>query len=175
MATKEKGRRDPYRIEMYQVGVLTVSDRGARGEREDKSGKIMIDLLKEAGFDIAVYTIVPDDEDLISKTLINWVGKGLDLILTTGGTGLSPRDLTPEATRRVIEREVPGIEEALRQDGLKKTPYAMLSRGIAGIRKQTLIINLPGGPKAVKEGLEVIIPALKHALEKIKGDESECG
>jgi len=136
---------------------LTVSDRGARGEREDKSGKIMIDLLKEAGFDIAVYTIVPDDEDLISKTLINWVGKGLDLILTTGGTGVSPRDLTPEATRRVIEREVPGISEALRQDGLKKTPYAMLSRGIAG-RLREMKVNV--GKSNDKHSISITIKAI---------------
>lgn len=174
MAKKEKGRRDSNRL-MYKVGVLTISDKGAQGKREDKSGKLMSDLLKEAGFNIAIYAVVPDEEFTISQTLIKWVNKGVDLILTTGGTGLSPRDLTPEATQKVIEKQVPGIAEALRQEGLKKTPHAMLSRGIAGIRKETLIINLPGSPKAVKEGLEVLIPALPHALAKIKGDTSECG
>lgn len=174
MAKKEKGRRDSNRL-MYEAGILTISDKGAQGKREDKSGKLMSDLLKEASFNIAIYAIVPDEEVTITQTLIKWVNKGLDLILTTGGTGLSPRDLTPEATQKVIEKQVPGIAEALRQEGLKKTPHAMLSRGIAGIRKETLIINLPGSPKAVKEGLEVLIPALPHALAKIKGDASECG
>ena len=159
----------------FSAGVLTLSDKGALGEREDLSGPLIKEALKEAGFQVLAYRILPDDYEEILVVLVDWVDrKGLDLIITTGGTGLSPRDVTPEATKAAIEREVPGIAEAIRAEGLKHTPYAMLSRGIAGIRKQSLIINLPGSPKAVEESLQVILPVLRHALEKIKGSTKEC-
>lgn len=159
-----------------KAGVLTVSDRSARGEREDLSGRRLTELLAAAGFTVSRYRVVPDEYEEILTVLIDWTDReGLDLILTTGGTGLSPRDVTPEATRAAVEREVPGIAEALRLKGLAHTPYAMLSRGVAGIRKRTLIVNLPGSPRAVEEAWEVLEPVLGHALEKIKGSEAECG
>ncbi len=158
-----------------KAGVLTISDRGARGEREDLSGSLLKRKLTEAGFEVSHYRIVPDEYEEILAILIDWADRErLALILTTGGTGLSPRDVTPEATRAALEREIPGIAEALRLSGLKHTPYAMLSRGLAGIRRGTLIVNLPGSPKAVEEAWEVLAPVLKHALEKIQGSEAEC-
>ncbi len=159
----------------YTAGVLTLSDKGALGEREDLCGPLIKEALLKAGFQVLASRILPDEYEEILVVLVDWVDrKGLDLIITTGGTGLSPRDVTPEATRAAIEKEVPGIAEAIRAEGLKHTPFAMLSRGIAGIRKQSLIINLPGSPKAVEESLGVILPVLKHALEKIKGSTKEC-
>ncbi len=159
-----------------RAGILTVSDRGARGEREDRSGEILKDRLNKAGFEVVSYQIVPDEYEEILAILIDWCDReGLDLILTTGGTGLSPRDVTPEATRAALEKEIPGISEALRAYGLRFTPHAMLSRGLAGIRGKTLIINLPGSPRAVEESWEVLAPVLRHAIEKIRGSEAECG
>jgi molybdopterin adenylyltransferase len=157
---------------MITVAVLILSDKGAKGEREDLSGPLIRDMLKTIA-DVRYYEILPDEKDLIKEKLINYSGK-VDLILTTGGTGLSPRDITPDATLEVIDREVPGIAEAMRAEGLKKTNRAMLSRAVAGVRSRSLIINLPGSPKAVKENLAVILDALPHAVEKIKGDTSEC-
>ncbi len=157
---------------MIKIAILSISDKCSRGEREDKSGQLISEIIKKIG-KIKYYDIVPDEIDLIKHKLLEYVGD-VDLVVTTGGTGLSPRDVTPEATMEIIEKEVPGIAEALRMEGFKKTSRAILSRGIAGIKEQTLIINLPGSPVAVKEGLDVIIDVLPHAIEKIKGDSREC-
>jgi molybdopterin adenylyltransferase len=159
-----------------RTAIITLSDKGAAGKREDESGKVIRDML--AGIDafVAYYEILPDDKSIIMETLSRLSDAGeIDLILTTGGTGVSPRDVTPEATRAVIDRELPGMAEAMRAESIKKTPHAMISRAIAGIRNKTLIANLPGSPKAVRENLTVILPALNHAIDKIKGDSSECG
>lgn len=152
---------------------MTLSDKGSKGKREDTSGPAIEKMMKKIDAEIISYDILPDEKALIKKKLISLCRKA-DLILTTGGTGLSPRDVTPEATREVIDQEIPGIAEAMRFEGLKKTPYSMLSRAVAGVRKKTLIINLPGSPKAVKENLSVIIKVLPHAIEKIKGSKTEC-
>lgn len=157
---------------MITIAVLTLSDKGAAGEREDISGPLISELLKDVG-KVIYYDILPDERDLIRQKLLQYTNK-VDLILTTGGTGLSPRDVTPEATRDIIEMEIPGIAEALRMDGLKKTKRAMLSRAVAGVRNQTLIINLPGSPKAVRENIETILDVIPHAVKKIKGDKEEC-
>ena len=149
-----------------KIGLLTVSDRGAKGEYEDRSGPIMAQIIQtNTPWEISHRTIIPDDFDTIADTLVEWSEDGLDLILTSGGTGFAPRDITPEATGQIIEREAPGIAEGLRAESLKITRHAMLSRGIAGIRGRTLIINLPGSPKAVRENLDVLLPILPHALE----------
>jgi molybdenum cofactor synthesis domain-containing protein len=158
---------------MITIAILTLSDKGSKGQREDKSGPIIAEMLKGLG-EVKHYDILPDERDLIRDRLLEYANK-VDLIITTGGTGLSPRDVTPEATLDVIEREIPGIVEAMRMEGLKKTNRAMLSRAVAGVRGRTLIINLPGSPTAVKENLEVIIDVIPHAIEKIKGDTKECG
>lgn len=158
---------------MVTVAVLTLSDKGSKGEREDSAGPLIRDIMKQISAEVHYYDIIPDEKDLIKQKLIQYSGK-VDLILTTGGTGLSPRDVTPDATLEVIDREVPGIAEAMRLEGLKKTNRAMLSRAVAGVRQQCLIINLPGSPKAVREGLSAILDVLPHAIEKIKGDPSEC-
>ena len=157
---------------MITVAVLTLSDKGSKGERTDESGPAIMEALRGIG-EVRFYDILPDERDLIKERLLFYAGK-VDLILTTGGTGLSPRDVTPEATLDVIEREIPGIAETMRAEGLKQTRNAMLSRAVAGVRGQTLIINLPGSPKAVRENLAVIIDALPHAIDKIKGDQGEC-
>jgi molybdopterin adenylyltransferase len=153
------------------VGILTVSDRCYRGEAEDASSPLIGQwVTEELGGQVKRQDVVPDERDLIQETLVSWSDEHeLDLILTTGGTGFALRDVTPEATRAIIEREVPGLAEAMRLEGIKKTPHAMLSRATAGIRGQTLIVNLPGSPKAVREGLGVILPALPHGIEILKG------
>ena len=149
----------------YKCGVLTLSDKGSRGEREDTSGPQLQKLLRTAGYEISAYLIIPDQQDLIEQTLVEWVDElQLDLIITTGGTGVSPRDRTPEATRNVIELEVPGLSETMRQSSLQQTMQAVWSRGIAGIRKRCLILNLPGSKKAAQENLETVLPALQHGL-----------
>ncbi|MGB9803844.1 MogA/MoaB family molybdenum cofactor biosynthesis protein [Desulfofundulus sp.] len=161
---------------MWRVGILTASDKGSRGEREDKSAQVIRDMVAGIRGEVVSYHIVPDDPDVLKEMLIKMADQEkLDLILTTGGTGFSPRDNTPEATRAVIEREVPGIPEAMRYESLKKTPRAMLSRAVAGIRHKTLIINLPGSARAVRECLEVILPVLPHGLEILTGRAGECG
>lgn len=158
---------------MIRVAILTLSDKGSKGEREDRSGPAIREVLEGRDYNILYYDILPDDKKLIKEKLIEYSEK-VDLILTTGGTGLGPRDVTPEATREVIEREIPGIPEIMRIEGMKKTRRAMLSRAVAGVKGRTLIVNLPGSPIAVKENLEVIIDTIPHAIEKIKGDTSEC-
>lgn len=147
------------------VAVLTVSDRSFEGVREDKSGLVIIDLLKENDFCLEDYKIVPDEKKPIIKQLNDWVKQKIKLIFTTGGTGFAPRDITPEATSAIIERETPGIAEYLRYKSFQITPHATLSRGVAGITNQSLIINLPGSPKAAKECIEFLLPVLPHAIE----------
>jgi len=158
---------------MITVAVLTLSDKGSKGEREDISGPLIAEIMKPIKADVRYYEILPDDKELIKETLLKYCGKA-DLIITTGGTGLAPRDVTPDATLEVIDKEVLGIAEAMRLEGFKKTRRAMLSRAVAGIKGNTLIINLPGSPKAVRENLEIILDVIPHAIEKIKGDPSEC-
>ncbi len=156
--------------------ILTLSDKGSRGERMDTSGAWLRETLQMGGYKLQDYTILPDQEDLIVEKLIELVDtKNIALIITTGGTGLSPTDQTPEAMDRVLEKDIPGIAEAMRAASMLKTNRAMLSRGRAGIRGESLIINLPGSLKAVKENLEVVLDVLPHALEKIQGGEGDCG
>ena len=159
---------------MFNIGILTASDKGSRGEREDASGRLIATMLQELG-QIRSYKVVADDAEQISKEMVIMADQlGVDLILTTGGTGLGPRDVTPEATLAVVDRQVPGIAEAMRAKSLEITSRAMLSRAVAGMRNKTLIINLPGSPKGVQECLEVILPALEHGLAIMKGEASEC-
>ncbi len=160
-----------------RTAVLTVSDRCYRGEREDISGRILADKIQAAGWLLVHTGIVPDELDLIQTKLIEWCESGnIDLILTTGGTGFAPRDITPEATNAVIERNTPGLTEAMRLASLKITPHAMLSRASAGIRKRTIIINLPGSPKSAIENLEVVAPVLPHAVSLLRNEpDSEKG
>ena len=158
------------------VGILTVSDKGSKGERIDTSGGVIKEIVEQKlAALVKKYEVVPDEKGAIIEKLKEMVNDRIDLIFTTGGTGLSPRDVTPEATMEVIEKEVPGIEEAIRMKGLEKTPHSMLSRGVAGVAKGSLIINLPGSPKAVRESLEVVLPAIPHALDIISGRGEECG
>ena len=160
---------------MFAAGIITVSDKGSQGKREDLSGPAIAEMLAGAAITTKHTIIIPDETDQNQKALINFADvEKLDLILTTGGTGVSPRDLTPDATLDVIEKEIPGMAEAMRHQSMLITPRAMISRAVVGIRGRSLIINLPGSPKGAKENLAVILPALKHAIEKIKGDEAEC-
>lgn len=154
-----------------RYAILTMSDKGSRGEREDRSGKVIQDVVAELGGEVAAYEIVPDERERIQEKLVTWCDElGVDVILTTGGTGLAPRDVTPTSTLDIIDYEVPGIPEAMRAESLKKTPNAMLSRMVAGVRGHTLIVNLPGSPRAVLECLEVIKAALPHAVETLRGE-----
>jgi molybdopterin adenylyltransferase len=158
-----------------KTAIVTMSDRGARGEREDRSGQLLHDRLTAEGFVVDFQTVIPDEYEEIRKVLIDLADhEKFSLILTTGGTGVSPRDVTPDATLSVIDRAVPGMAEAMRAASLQKTPHAMISRAVAGIRGRSLIVNLPGSPKGAIENLEVIIAALPHALDKIQGDPSDC-
>ena len=158
------------RKEIFNLAILTISDAGSKGEREDTSGDVISEIGGREGFNEVRRDIVPDEKDLISAKLRDWSDGGeIDLIVTTGGTGLGPRDVTPEATRDVLDIEVPGIAEAIRIETLKNTPMAMLSRSVAGVRSGCLILNLPGSPKAVRECLDVAVTALPHALEMIRG------
>ena len=161
---------------MIKVGILTISDKGSKGEREDLSGKVIEEVVKKINGEVKYYQIIPDEKDIIQEELIKAVDKlHLDLILTTGGTGLAKRDVTPDATLEVIEKEVSGISEIIRSESFKKTNRAILSRGVAGIRKESLIINLPGSPEGVRESLEIILEALPHGIEILKGQAAECG
>jgi molybdopterin adenylyltransferase len=163
-------------VGMRRAAILTISDRGFRGERQDGSGPAVQEILDKAGFLIAHQEVLPDEQHLIEQRLRYLADElCLDLVVSTGGTGVSPQDVTPDATLAVVDRQVPGMAEAMRTASLLKTPHAMLSRAVAGIRGQTLIINLPGSVKGARENLEVILPGLHHALEKIQGDPSECG
>lgn len=159
----------------FRAGVLTISDKGSQGLRRDDSGEVVTGMLSEQGFSVLKREIVPDDREQISDTLIQWADtEGLSLIVTSGGTGLSPTDVTPQAMEQVIDYQVPGMAEAMRAESLKKTPHAMISRAMVGVRKSCLIINLPGSPKGARENLSVVLPALNHALSKLTGDMSDC-
>ena len=154
-----------------RCGILTLSDRSSRGERTDSSGPALVTLIQAEGWSVTKQALLPDEESAIREMLTSWADSNeMDLILTTGGTGFSPRDTTPEATRAVIERETPGLAEAMRAASLKITPHAMLSRIVTGIRKKTLIINLPGSPKGAVENLQVVIPVLPHAVQLLQED-----
>jgi len=158
-----------------KAAILTLSDKGSRGERTDLSGPALRDWLAERDVRVECMALMPDEQVRIAAILLDWVEKlRPDLILTTGGTGVSPRDVTPEATRQVIERELPGFGEQMRNTSLKKTPHAIISRALAGIRGRTLIINLPGSPKGAVENLEAIWPAVPHTVAKLQGDPSDC-
>ena len=158
-----------------RAGVLTISDKGAKGLREDESGEIILRMLEEHGLTVVKREIIPDDRQQIADTLIMWVDKdGLALIITSGGTGLSPTDVTPQAMEQVIDYQVPGMAEAMRAVSLKKTPHAMISRAMAGVRNSSLIINLPGSPRGAEENLSVVLPALDHGLSKLAGDTTDC-
>ena len=160
---------------LIRAAVVTVSDKGSQGLREDLSGPEVARILKDHRIEVTTVTIVPDEPEAISTVLRELADRRrLDLVVTTGGTGVTPRDVTPEATRAVLDREIPGIGEAMRQASMAVTPHAMISRALAGIRGQTLIVNLPGSPKGARENLAVIMPAIPHAIAKIKGSDAEC-
>lgn len=158
-----------------KAAVITASTKGARGERPDESGPAMADALRAGGIEVMSTDLVPDDVERIVASMRKAIRNGADLVLTTGGTGLSPNDVTPEATRRIIDREIPGIAEALRARSLEQTPHGMLSRGVAGAAGRTLVVNLPGSPRAVRESLEVLLPVLPHAIELLAGESGEDG
>ncbi len=163
------------RFFIMRIAILTVSDKGSKGERKDTSSQVIRDMVKDIG-EIVAYEIVPDEKEIISGKLTEFCDRlKVDLVLTTGGTGFSQRDITPEATKEVIEKETPGIPEAMRMFSFKKSPHSVLSRAVAGIRKQTLIINLPGSPKGVRENLEVVLNSLVHGIKILKGEDTECG
>ncbi len=156
---------------MIRFGILTLSDRSARGERPDASGPALAELIRAQSWSVAAQQILPDDESSIRAELIQWADSGdFDVILTTGGTGFAPRDVAPEATRAVVQRDAPGLAEAMRADSLKKTPHAMLSRAVAGMRGRTLIVNLPGSPKGAVENLQTILSVLPHAVQLLTDD-----
>ena len=152
-----------------RFGILTISDRSSRGERSDESGPALVELVHERNWQVVERDVIPDDLEAIKRQLSRWADSGeIDVLLTTGGTGFAPRDVTPEATRAVVERLTPGLDEAMRAASLKITPNAMLSRATSGIRKRTLIVNLPGSPKGACENLREIIPVLEHAVKLLR-------
>jgi molybdenum cofactor synthesis domain-containing protein len=159
---------------MIKAAVLTISDKGSRGEREDKSGEVIKEKLGHINAEVVAYEIVPDEREIISQTIRSFADRA-NLILTTGGTGVSPRDVTPEATRDVIERELPGFSEAMRAESFKVTTRSIGSRAVSGMYKDTLIINLPGSPKGVSECLGVVLEAIPHVLEVARGNVTDCG
>ena len=159
---------------MFSLGILTISDKGWHGQRSDESGKEIRDSLSLLNSHVVKYEVIPDEVDIIADKLVQWADEGsVDVILTTGGTGLGPRDVTPEATLSIVDKVVPGFAEAMRAETFNTMPFAILSRAVAGVRRQCLIINLPGSPKAVRECLGVILPAIPHAVEIIKGEVTE--
>lgn len=161
---------------MFSVGIITSSDKGFAGEREDLSGKLIIELVKARGYDVKKYVVLPDEEDVLAKEMVYMADElNVNLILTTGGTGFSKRDVTPEATIKICDKMANGIAEAIRAYSLSITPRAMLSRAVSGIRENTLIINMPGSPKAVRETLGYIMDSVHHGLEIMVGDATECG
>jgi molybdenum cofactor synthesis domain-containing protein len=163
-------------MEPIRAGVVTVSDRGHAGEREDVSGPLLANLLRNMGAEVVRQTIVPDEQAEIERVLTDLADEAhVDLVVTTGGTGPAPRDGTPEATRAVVERDMPGLAEVLRFQGYRKTPLAVISRGVAGIRGRTLIVNLPGSPRAVREGMETLAPILPHAIRMVRGVDTGHG
>lgn len=160
---------------MFRIGVLTLSDKGSQGQRVDESGPVVQEMLAEVGT-VTCTSVLPDDKKAIIEQLIKWCDEEkLHLVVTTGGTGLTARDVTPQATVQVLDYEIPGMAEAMRSKSLQKTPHAMLSRAVVGVRGQTMVVNLPGSPKAARENLEVLLPALPHALAKLAGDPADCG
>jgi molybdenum cofactor synthesis domain-containing protein len=159
---------------MIKAAIITISDKGSRGEREDKSGEVIKEKLRHIKAQVVAYDIVPDERDIIAQKLKSFADKA-NLILTTGGTGVSPRDVTPEATRDVIEKELPGFSEAMRMESFKITPRAIGSRAVSGIYKDTLIINLPGSPKGVSECLDTVLNAIPHTLDVMGGGVVDCG
>ena len=159
---------------MFQAAIITASDKGSRGQREDVSGQVVKEILEKNGYTVVQQLILPDERQLLADEMRRLCAEQVDLILTTGGTGFSQRDWTPEATLDVVERQVPGIPEAMRMNSLQITKRAMLSRAVAGICQQTLIINLPGSPKAVRENLEFIVTELAHGLEILRGQAQDC-
>ncbi len=162
--------------ERFSCAIVTMSDKGSVGLREDTSGSLLQKILQDEGYRLKDYTVIPDKESVIIDTVVDFVdNRKIDLIVTTGGTGVAPTDVTPEAMSGIIEKEIPGMAEAMRAASLLITPHAVLSRAMAGIRGGSLIINLPGSRKAALENLEVLLPALPHALDKIQGGTSDCG
>jgi molybdopterin adenylyltransferase len=161
-------------MEPIRAAVVTVSDKGYAGEREDASGPLLANLLRKMGAEVVSQTIVPDEQAQIEATLVELADEvQVDLVVTTGGTGPAPRDVTPEATRAVVERHMPGLAEVLRLEGYRKTPMAVISRGVSGIRGGTLFVNLPGSPRAVREGMETLTPILPHAIKMLRGVDTE--
>ena len=160
----------------FLAGILTISTKGARGEREDTSGAAIREMLSNLDAAVERYEVITDDKASITQRLVSWSDDaGMDLIVTTGGTGLGPSDVTPEATRAAIDYEAPGLAEAMRLEGLKHTPMAMLRRAVVGVRGRTLIVNLPGSPRGVRENLSVLLPVLPHALETLRGQTEHKG